>query len=107
MARAAEDTAFTCAHCGARVPRHPDGSYRNHCRVCLCSRHVDDKPGDRASTCGGLMVPYGVDYSGKKGFMLRHRCTVCGHEGRNKTASDDDLDRIMALQRGDGAGLRR
>ncbi|HEY0186965.1 MAG TPA: RNHCP domain-containing protein [Cellulomonas sp.] len=99
MPRAIEDTAFVCTRCGAHVPRHPDGSYRNHCRVCLCSRHVDERPGDRASACGGVMVPYGVDYSGKKGWVLLHRCEVCGHEGRNKTASDDDLDRILALQR--------
>ncbi|WDF05905.1 RNHCP domain-containing protein [Shouchella hunanensis] len=34
-----------------------NGSYRNHCPFCLYSKHQDIIPGDRASTCGGLMEP--------------------------------------------------
>ncbi len=99
MARQAEDVAFTCLRCESHVPRHPDGSYRNHCPGCLSSLHVDVRPGDRAAACQGLMTPFGVDYSGKKGFVLLHRCDRCGHEGRNKVASDDSLDVILVLQR--------
>jgi hypothetical protein len=27
-------------------------------------------------------------------FIVVHRCTACGHEKRNKTAADDDVDRM-------------
>ena len=45
---------FNCAHCGAVV--HGNG-YTNHCPHCLYSRHVDNNPGDRLATCGGMMRP--------------------------------------------------
>ena len=98
MTRSLEDTGFTCARCAARVPRHPAGSYRNHCRACLWSLHVDDLPGDRAAGCGGAMRPVSVDYSGKKGFVLVHRCEACGRVDRNKVAPDDSTERLTALQ---------
>ncbi len=99
MSRAAEDTAFTCAQCGRAVVRHPAGSYRNHCPWCLFSRHVDVSPGDRASTCLGLMTLIGLEHSGKKGFVLLHRCERCGHVDRNKAAPDDDVDRLIEAAR--------
>jgi hypothetical protein len=45
------------------------------------------------------MKPVGVDYSGKKGYILLHCCTVCGAADRNKIAPDDDMDAVIALQR--------
>ena len=99
MSRATEDQAFICQNCGSEVPRHPSGSYRNHCPSCLWSLHVDVVPGDRASQCHGPMRPVGVDHSGKKGFILLHACTRCGHVDRNKVASDDSLDELIAVQR--------
>jgi hypothetical protein len=99
MSRKSEDTRFTCLHCQASVPRHCGGSYRNHCPVCLFSLHVDVTPGDRAADCGGLMEPTGLDYSGKKGYVLLHRCRRCGHLDRNRVAPDDSTDAITALSR--------
>ena len=59
--------SFTCENCGTEVDLHPTGSARNHCPVCLCSLHVDDVlPGDRLSTCHGLMRPVGIDYKKNK-----------------------------------------
>ncbi|MFT4011130.1 MAG: RNHCP domain-containing protein [Nocardioidaceae bacterium] len=98
MARAEEDTGFVCAHCAALVRRHPAGSYRNHCPSCLYSLHVDQRPGDRAADCGGPMAPVALDYSGKKGFVLVHRCQTCGHTDRNKVAPDDDTDVLAAIR---------
>jgi DNA-directed RNA polymerase subunit RPC12/RpoP len=86
------DDPFTCKHCGANVAPLERGTYRNHCPRCLRSRHVDlEGPGDRANPCGGLMDPIGLDSSGKKGFILLHRCRRCSAVVRNKAASDDDL----------------
>ncbi|GAB3187726.1 RNHCP domain-containing protein [Nesterenkonia suensis] len=97
--REAENTGFCCGHCGRGVSPQSGGSYRNHCPYCLHSRHVDRLPGDRAADCGAVMAPVGVDHSGKKGFILIHRCTACGQVDRNRLAPDDDMDAVIALQR--------
>ena len=99
MSREAENTGFDCIHCGQPIPRQLGGSYRNHCPRCLYSRHVDITPGDRAGDCGAAMEPVGVDHTGKKGFLLLHRCTRCGQVDRNRLAPDDDMDRVIELQR--------
>ncbi|MGL5810823.1 MAG: RNHCP domain-containing protein [Nocardioides sp.] len=97
MSRTSENTGFRCAHCAARVPPHPGGSYRNHCPACLYSLHVDEIPGDRSAECGGQMPPAGLDYSGKKGFVVIHACRTCGHVDRNKSAPDDDPAALRSL----------
>ena len=98
------NNAFTCAHCGAQVQPLRNGSVRNHCPACLHSRHVDVQPGDRASDCGGVMAPVGIEQSGKKGWVIVHRCLKCGHTGRNRAALDDPAqpdswDVMVALSR--------
>ena len=95
---------FQCAHCGALVPPLANGSYRNHCPHCLHSLHVDVFPGDRASDCGGLLAPVGVDYSGKKGWIIVHHCARCGETRRNKAALDDpevpdSFDKLLELSK--------
>ncbi len=83
---------FTCEHCGKQVEPLQNGSYRNHCPACLCSKHVDDSgPGDRASLCGGLMEPVGAQYQAKKGWMIVHTCVRCGKKIANKRAPDDAM----------------
>lgn len=107
------NNAFTCLACGGEVQPLRNGSVRNHCPHCLHSLHVDVLPGDRASDCHGDLVPVGVEHSGKKGWVILHRCAKCGHLGRNRAALDDpgqpdDWDVLVALSRraGDaGAGL--
>ncbi|WP_104990312.1 RNHCP domain-containing protein [Deinococcus sp. NW-56] len=98
------NNAFACAHCGAQVQPLGNGSVRNHCPECLHSLHVDILPGDRASDCHGVMDPVGVDQSGKKGWVILHRCRKCGYQGRNKAALDDSgqpdsWDALVALSR--------
>ncbi|MBQ4069769.1 MAG: RNHCP domain-containing protein [Alphaproteobacteria bacterium] len=84
---------FNCAHCGAVV--HGNG-YTNHCPNCLWSRHVDEMPGDRASSCGGMMRPVGVAPDGAR-FVITHRCEKCGHTKRQRTSDDDNIDAIIEL----------
>ncbi|MEJ2665520.1 MAG: RNHCP domain-containing protein [Deinococcales bacterium] len=96
---------FTCVVCGAQVPPLANGSYRNHCPVCLHSVHVDHNPGDRASDCGGVLEPVAAEHSGKKGWVIVHRCRRCGAIRRNRAALDDplwpdDYDRLVALTGG-------
>lgn len=90
------DSGFICEYCGREVP--PLGyTSRNHCPYCLWSLHVDENPGDRASECRAPLEPVFAEPDPKKGYIITHRCTRCGALRRNKAASDDDLDLIIAL----------
>jgi len=96
------NNSFVCQHCGIEVLPLTNGSVRNHCPACLHSLHVDVLPGDRASTCHGLLVPVGAEQSGKKGWIIVHQCARCGFTGRNRAALDDprqpdDWDALIAL----------
>ena len=93
---AKNDSGFICGNCGKQVP--PLGySSRNHCPYCLYSRHLDVNPGDRASDCGGLMRPSQVTSHPKKGFVITHKCVVCGSERNNKMQADDDTALLIKL----------
>ena len=93
---------FLCANCGNDVPPLCNGSYRNHCPYCLYSLHVDILPGDRLSPCKGLLVPVGVEYNGKKGWVIVSQCQACDSAVRNVAALDDpecpdDYEEILQL----------
>jgi DNA-directed RNA polymerase subunit RPC12/RpoP len=110
MARDDENRGFACIHCQAAVRPLTNGSYRNHCPACLWSVHVDLRPGDRASNCGGAMRPVGLAHSGRKGWQIMHRCTRCGALGRNLVAADTDQPddvRAVALLSGLESGRVR
>ena len=82
---------FACEHCGEPVEPLEHGSCRNHCPRCLYSKHVDDAgPGDRASSCRGLMEPTSIDQKNGE-WLVIHRCKKCGKQMRNKSAPDDDI----------------
>ncbi len=84
---------FNCAHCGAVVRGN---GYTNHCPHCLWSRHVDENPGDRAATCGGMMRPVSVAPDGAR-FVITHKCEICGKVKRQRTSDTDDMDAIIKL----------
>lgn len=91
---------FVCEHCGALV--EGDG-YTNHCPRCLWSKHVDINPGDRASTCIGMMEPVGLEGASPH-YRILHRCTRCGHEKRNDASAHDDVEALLELAR-KGSGV--
>lgn len=99
--RPGENQGFTCEHCGTVVVPVTNGSYRNHCPTCLWSKHVDVVPGDRSASCGGPMVPVGLDTRPGKGWVVVHRCRRCGTTRPNRlavdTAQPDDLDEVIRL----------
>ncbi|MBP2097320.1 RNHCP domain-containing protein [Enterococcus rivorum] len=86
--RSEENCHFICNKCGAEVLALTNGSYRNHCPFCLHSVHVDVSPGDRTSHCLGLMSPTEYRYHTKKGYQIKHVCSVCGKEQWNKIAEN-------------------
>ncbi|HKR69451.1 MAG TPA: RNHCP domain-containing protein [Streptosporangiaceae bacterium] len=87
-----------CTNCGAVVAPLTNGSYRNHCPLCLWSMHVDVRPGDRASDCHGLMRPDRMDQRPGKGLVIIHRCVRCRFTRANRIASESaQSDDIAAL----------
>ncbi len=88
---------FECEKCGKSNPKAAK-TCRNHCRFCLFSKHVDlEVPGDRQSSCQGLMEPVAITSDSKKGFQIVHSCTLCGKKIYNKTAEDDDTNAIIRI----------
>lgn len=97
--RPGEAETFRCRACKRMVgPVLSGGRHRNHCPVCLHSRHVDDrKPGDRASDCRSLMAAVGVFARPSGEQVIVHRCLGCGFERYNRVAADDNPLAVMQL----------
>lgn len=93
------DQSFKCGHCNRFIGPLPSGGHhRNHCPICLYSRHVDDRhSGDRASACGSLMQPIGAFQRPNGEHVIVHRCLGCGFERFNRIAADDDFDLVLSL----------
>ena len=92
------DEGFICENCGKEVK--PLGySCRNHCNYCLYSKHVDINPGDRKETCQGLLEPIGIELNNKKGYVIVYKCKKCGQIRRNKSAKDDDFNKILEISK--------
>gem|GEM_PF-2393653 len=97
--RADGQESFRCRHCRQMIgPTISGGRHRNHCPLCLYSRHVDDRrPGDRASTCGSVMAPVGLLTRRNGEPVILHRCLGCGREKPNRIAADDNDLALEAL----------
>lgn len=91
---------FVCEHCGHEVKGN---GFTNHCPACLWSKHVDNYPGDRAATCGGLMRPIRVELE-KQEYIITHECVKCGYSKRNKMSLDDDFDVVTQIAQRRGYG---
>lgn len=84
---------FVCENCGTIVKGN---GYTNHCPNCLFSKHVDINPGDRMSTCSGLMKP--IDVLQKDGeFVILHKCEKCGFERKNKVVDNDNREALINI----------
>lgn len=84
---------FVCENCGTIVKGN---GYTNHCPNCLFSKHVDINPGDRMSTCSGLMKS--IDVLQKDGeFVILHKCEKCGFERKNKVVDNDNREALINI----------
>ena len=89
---------FTCIHCKHHVEAAPWGTKnRNHCPLCLWSRHVDERTGDRRAVCRGAMEPIAIDVRADGEWALIHRCTACGTLRVNRIAGDDSEIALLRL----------
>ncbi len=84
---------FVCEKCGNEVVGN---GYTNHCPNCLWSKHVDISPGDRMSTCGGLMEPIQILKKGRE-YSILHKCIKCGLEKPNKAVRNDNFQMIIQV----------
>lgn len=95
---------FKCSHCKQFVVINDimGTANRNHCNICLWSKHVDEAKGDRRSRCQGGMEPIGLTFKheghGRLGeIMLIHLCSVCQKISINRIARDDPEYKILEI----------
>jgi len=91
--------SFRCVHCKADVPTNAVGTaHRNHCPLCLWSRHVDESIGDRKSNCLASMKPIGLTVKNTGGeLMVVHKCLKCHKISKNRIAADDNTYVLFSL----------
>lgn len=87
---------FVCENCGSLV-HNLDYSARDHCPVCLYSKHVDINPGDRANECKGLLKPVDIEKNKKAEYKIIYKCIKCGAMHKNIAAKDDSFDEILKI----------
>lgn len=93
--------SFRCGHCKSEIPTAAPGTaHRNHCPLCLWSRHVDESIGDRKSKCLSLMEPMGLVFKNTGAeLMVVHKCLGCGKISKNRIAADDNSFILLTLIR--------
>lgn len=95
---------FRCSHCRQFVVINEriGTANRNHCNICLWSKHVDISKGDRLADCHGGMGPVGLTFK-HEGFdrtgelMLIHLCSLCSKISINRIARDDLETRVVEI----------
>ncbi|MFP4549384.1 MAG: RNHCP domain-containing protein [Spirochaetales bacterium] len=89
---------LVCVHCGRSFPDQAPGTgQRNHCPFCLWSRHVDVRPGDRASLCAKPMEPVALWVAESGELRVIHRCSGCGILKPNRLAGDDSEEVVAEI----------
>lgn len=89
---------FTCIRCRATIdPTRFGTRHRNHCPLCLWSRHLDEEPGDRRCACRSPMEPVGIEVRQDDEWAIIHRCTGCSTLRTNRIAGDDSELALLGL----------
>ncbi len=93
-----KDEDFKCEICGEMVSAL-GYTARDHCPKCLCSKHVDINPGDRACICHGVLRPFAIEPGKKDEYKIVYKCDKCRTLKRNKLAKDDNMDLVYEIMR--------
>lgn len=95
---------FKCSHCKQFVIMNDimGTANRNHCTMCLWSKHVDEAKGDRRATCNGGMEPIALTlkHEGRNRIgeiMVIHLCSLCQKISINRIARDDPEHKILEI----------
>lgn len=91
------DESFVCSVCNCKVNKL-NYTARDHCPNCLCSIHLDNNPGDRASSCHGILNPIDVEKF-KDSYKIIYKCSKCGIIKKNKIADDDNFDCLLDVMK--------
>lgn len=103
-----DKTTIKCANCQREFSsNHPERTHRDHCPHCLCSVHIDLKPGDRSIWCGegekgsknfkhSILRPIARSSESFPSYIL-YQCEKCGKQKVNVQASDDNPKEIEQL----------
>ena len=89
------DEEFVCENCNSLVSKL-GYTARDHCPICLYSKHVDINPGDRLNECHGLLKPISIEKY-KNTYKIIYKCIKCNQLHKNVVASDDNFDEIIKL----------
>ena len=89
------DEQFICENCGQKVDKL-NYTARDHCPVCLFSKHVDNLPEDRKNECCGLLETIDVEKF-KNTYKIIYKCQKCGKIHKNIIADDDSFDEILKI----------
>ena len=89
------DEGFICDNCHKKV-EPLSYTARDHCPYCLCSKHVDILPGDRANNCHGLLIPIEIEKY-KDTYKIIYKCQKCNNIHKNIMAKDDDYEKIIEI----------
>lgn len=92
-----KDENFICENCGHMVNKL-NYTARDHCPVCLFSKHIDILPGDRENKCHGLLKPIGIEKF-KNTYKILYECEKCHEKHKNIMANDDNMDLIIELSK--------
>ncbi len=90
-----KDEGFICENCKEKV-EPLFYSARDHCPMCLYSKHVDILPGDRSNPCQGLLVPKEIEKY-KDTYKIVYQCEKCHQIHKNIMAIDDNMEKIIEL----------
>lgn len=90
--------SFTCIRCKSHIASASFGTrHRNHCPLCLWSRHLDEQPGDRSCPCRSPMEPISIEVRQDGEWAIIHRCSGCGLIRTNRVAGDDHTLSLLSL----------
>ena len=90
------DEAFKCEVCDLEV-KQLGYTARDHCPHCLCSKHIDNNPGDRSNNCRGILRPIGIESAKKENYKIIYSCDKCNIIKKNKAARDDNMNLIIEI----------
>ena len=51
------------------------------------------------NSCKGVLEPIAIENNSKKGYVIVFKCKKCGEITRNKSAIDDDFDKMLEISR--------
>lgn len=93
-----DEPSFTCIHCKHHITAETHGTrHRNHCPLCLWSRHLDEQPGDRSCPCRQPMEPISIEVRRDGEWAVVHRCCGCNTLRTNRIAGDDHTMTLLSL----------